>query len=46
MKLKQTECSGTSMYKIQTQENHPEERIQHLEYEESFKSRNKKITVR
>jgi len=44
--MEQTECSETSAHKIQTQGNHPEERIQHSEYDESLKSRNKKINVR
>ena len=35
-----TECSETSAYKIQTQENHPIERIQHSEQDENLKSRN------
>jgi hypothetical protein len=39
MKTEQTECSETSAYKIQTQENWPEESIQHLEQGESLKSR-------
>jgi hypothetical protein len=38
--MEQTECSETSAYKIQTQENHPKERLQHLEHGESFKSIN------
>jgi len=43
MKMEQTECSETSAHKIQTQGNHPEERIQPLEYEESLKSEIKKL---
>ena len=39
MKMEKTECSETSAYKIQTPENNPEERIQHLEQGESLKSR-------
>jgi len=39
MKVKQTECSETSAYKIQTTENYPEESIQHSEHGESLKSR-------
>jgi len=34
-----TECSETSVYKIQTPGNHPEESIQHSEHSESLKSR-------
>ena len=34
-----TECSETSAHKIHTPENHPEERTQHSEHGESFKSR-------
>jgi hypothetical protein len=33
-----TECSETSAYKIQTLQNHPKERIQHLEHGKSLKS--------
>jgi hypothetical protein len=36
MKVKQ--CSEMSAYKIQTQENYPEESIQHSEQGESLKS--------
>jgi len=32
------ECSETSVYKIQTLENRPKERIQHSEHGESLKS--------
>jgi hypothetical protein len=39
MKMEQTECSETSVYKIQTPENYPEESIQHPEHGESLKSR-------
>jgi hypothetical protein len=39
MKMKQTECSETSAYKIQTPGNYPEENIQHTEHGESLKSR-------
>jgi len=39
MKMEQTECSETSACKIQTPENYPEERIQHLEHGENLKSR-------
>ena len=39
MKMEQTECSGTSAYKIQTSGNYPEENIQHTEHGESLKSR-------
>jgi len=34
-----TECFETSAYKIQRQENYPEENIQHTEQDESLKSR-------
>jgi len=40
MKMEQTECSETSVYKIQTPGNYPEENIQHTEHGESLKSRN------
>ena len=39
MKMEQTECSETSVYKIQTPRNYPEENIQHTEHGESLKSR-------
>jgi hypothetical protein len=39
MKMEQTECSETSSYKIQTPRNNPEESIQHLQHDESLKSR-------
>ena len=39
MKMKQTECSETSVYKTQTPGNYPEENIQHTEQGESLKSR-------
>jgi len=39
MKMKQTECSETSAYKIQTPANYPEEDMQHTEHGESLKSR-------
>jgi hypothetical protein len=39
MKMEQTECSETSLYKIQTPGNYPEENIQHSEHGESLKSR-------
>jgi len=38
MKMEHTVCSETSAYKIQTPGNCPEERVQHLEHGESFKS--------
>jgi len=38
MKMKQTECSETSAYKIQTPGNYPEESIQHSEHGERLKS--------
>jgi len=34
-----TECSETSVYKIQTPGNYPEENMQHTEHGESLKSR-------
>jgi len=37
--MKQTECSETSAYKIQTPGNYPEENIQHTEHSEGLKSR-------
>jgi len=40
-KVEQTECSETSAHKIQTMQNHPNERIQHSEQGESVKSRTK-----
>jgi len=39
MKMKQTECSETSAYKIQTPGNYPEENIQRTEHGKSLKSR-------
>jgi len=39
MKMEQTECSETSVYKIQTPGNYPEESILHLQHGESLKSR-------
>jgi hypothetical protein len=39
MKMEQTDCSETMVYKIQTPGNHPEESIQHSEHGESLKSR-------
>jgi hypothetical protein len=39
MKMKQTECSEASAYKIQTPGNYPEENIQHTEHGQSLKSR-------
>jgi len=38
MKMKETECSETSAYKIQTLGNYPEEGIEHSEQDESLKS--------
>ena len=38
-KMKKTECSEMSAYKIQKPGNYPEERIQHSEHGESLKSR-------
>ena len=40
MKMEQTECSETSANKIQAPGNYPEESIQHLEHDESLKSKN------
>jgi hypothetical protein len=37
--MEQTECSETSVYKIQTPGNYPEENKQHLQHGESLKSR-------
>jgi len=39
MKTKQTECSETSAYKIQSPGNHQKERIQHSEHGERLISR-------
>jgi hypothetical protein len=39
MKVEQTECSETSVCKIHTSGNYPEESIQHSEHGESLKSR-------
>ena len=39
MKMEQTKCSETSVYKIQTPGNYPEESIKHSEHGESLKSR-------
>jgi len=39
MKMKQTECSETSAYKIQKPGNYPEESIKYSEHGESLKSR-------
>ena len=39
MKMKQTKCSETSAYKLQTPGNYPKESIQHTEHGESLKSR-------
>jgi len=39
MQMKQTECSETSAFKIQTPGNRPKERIQLPEHGESLKSR-------
>jgi hypothetical protein len=40
MMMKQTECSETTAYKIQTPGDYPEENIQNKERGESLKSRN------
>jgi hypothetical protein len=37
--MKMGQCSETSVHKIQTLENHPEERIEHSEIDEILKSR-------
>ena len=39
MKMDQTECSETSVCKIQTPENYPKERMLHSQQDESLKSR-------
>ena len=39
MKVRQTECSETSTYKIQAPWNYPGENIEHTEHSESLKSR-------
>jgi len=39
MKMELTECSETSAHKIRPPRNHPEERTQHSEHDERFKSR-------
>ena len=39
MKMEQTECSETSVYKIQTPGNYPKESIQHTEHGERLKLR-------
>jgi len=39
MKMEQTQCSETLVYKIQMSGNHPKERIQHSEHGKSLKSR-------
>ena len=39
MKMEHTVCSEMSAYKIQMPGNYPEESIQHLEHDESLKSR-------
>jgi len=39
MKMEETECPGTSAYKIQTPRYHPKERMQHPQHGESLKSR-------
>ena len=38
-KMEHTECSRTSAHEIHTPGNHPKERIQHSEHNESLKSR-------
>jgi len=38
MKMEQTVCSETSVYKIQTSGNYPEESVQHSEHGENLKS--------
>ena len=45
--MKLEECSETSIYKIQTPGNYPEENIQHTEHDEILKSRsNVVVTVK
>ena len=46
LKMKQTECSEMSTYKIQTPGNYPEESVQHSEHSESLKSRTKDLYER
>jgi hypothetical protein len=43
MKMEQIECPETSVYKLQTPGNHPEENIQHTEHGESLKSKSLKL---
>jgi hypothetical protein len=43
MKMKQTECSETSAYKMRTPRNYPEESIQYSEHRESLKSRSHEV---
>jgi hypothetical protein len=45
IKLEQTECSETSIYKIQTPGNYPEENIQHAEHDEILKSRSNVVVI-
>jgi len=45
MKMEQTDCSETSVYKIQTPGNHPEENIQHSGHGESLKWRTRNSSV-
>jgi len=45
MKMEQTECSETSVYKIQTPGNHQNESVQHSGHGESLKSRTKNYTT-
>jgi hypothetical protein len=44
--MEQTGCSETSVFKLQTPENNPEERVRHSKYGESLKSRSKKVISR
>jgi len=37
--MEQTQCSEMSTHKIQMPGNHPKERIQHSQHDESFKSK-------
>jgi len=46
MKMEETECSETSVYKIQTPGNYPEGNIQHTEHGESLESRILKVLYR
>jgi len=45
MKMEQTECSETSVHKIQTPGNYPEESIKHSEQGESLKSGKQNVLI-